>query len=391
MKPSDTLLYRNRPMAADYSRERLAAAGDPARLDAILQAELRERAASKLPLTLSCSEFRFPTALSAEQATGDHLAALHAALVEPESTVLDMTCGLGIDAFHIARRALSVTAIDIDSRCAEAVNMNARALGLDNVEGVCADSTEWLRLTDRKFDVIFIDPARRGRDGRRLFALADCSPNVVELLPLLRQRAARVIIKASPMLDISRMRAELGVDADIIVYGESNECKELTAVIPGAGLTRVIDGERPEFSFLPENETSAEIRFAEPEEGQWLHEPSSAMLKSGAFRLMSERFGLSALAPDTHLYVGNSPAESFPGEIRPIVKAVEWSKRAGRYIGCDAADIAVRNFVMSAEELRMRLGIKRGGDGNVRIIGVRSRLRKLLLLLGAPRRTAEVL
>lgn len=163
MKPSDTLLYRNRPMAADYSRERLAAAGDPARLDAILQAELRERAASKLPLTLSCSEFRFPTALSAEQATGDHLAALHAALVEPESTVLDMTCGLGIDAFHIARRALSVTAIDIDSRCAEAVNMNARALGLDNVEGVCADSTEWLRLTDRKFDVIL--SIRRGADA----------------------------------------------------------------------------------------------------------------------------------------------------------------------------------------------------------------------------------
>lgn len=371
-------------MAADYNRERLAAAGDPARLDAILQAELRERAASKLPLTLSCSEFRFPTALSAEQATGDHLAALHADLVEPGSSVLDMTCGLGIDAFHIARRASSVTAIDIDSRCAEAVNMNARALGLDNVEGICADSTEWLRMTDRKFDVIFIDPARRGRDGRRLFALADCSPNVVELLPLLRERAGRVIVKASPMLDISRMRAELGADADIIVYGESNECKELTAVIPGSGLTRVIDGESPEFSFSPENEAAAEICFAEPEAGQWLHEPSAAMLKSGAFRLMSERFGLSALAPDTHLYVGDAPSEGFPGEIRPIVKVVEWGKRAGRELGCDAADVAVRNFVMSAEELRKRLGIRRGGDGNVRIIGARSRSRKLLLLLGAP-------
>lgn len=151
-------------------RRILRAAGRPEELDKILQEECRQRASRKLAETLeACASFCFPTALSAEQCTSDALAEFHAGMIPEGSRVVDLTCGLAIDAFHIARRASEVTCMDIDPTVAAAAADNARALGLENVKALHADCLRWLEENKGQvFDVAFIDPARRADDGSRL-------------------------------------------------------------------------------------------------------------------------------------------------------------------------------------------------------------------------------
>lgn len=341
-----------------------------------MQEECRERCSSKLSETLKCKAFRFPTLLSAEQATSDALAALHADLIGRDDAVLDMTCGLGIDAFHIARVCKTVTAIDIDCSVAEAARHNVSALGLTNIEILCADSVEWLKLNDRHFDVIFIDPARRAADGGRIFALSQCHPDVVSILPLLRERASKVIIKASPMLDVSRTLSELGGDADIIIYGAFGECKELTAIIPGSGIISVGD-----FSFSIDQERRATVKFADINElNGFLYEPSASIMKAGSFKLLSERFKISKLDRNTHLYCADNLVDNFPGRRMKITAVYRMSNKSVRELSGIEADVAVRNFPMSAEALRKKLKIKRGGDGNIRLYGTTVSGEKMLIL-----------
>ncbi len=347
----------------DFDRLILAAAGNPEKIEQLTQAKLRHKYASKLPVTLRCEEFRFPDSLAAEQSTGDDIAEFHASLIEEGDTVLDMTCGLGIDAFHIARRASKVTACELKQHVASAASHNAAALGLANVTVVNTDSIEWLRNRTERFDVIFIDPARRSRTGGRVFALADCEPDVTAILPLLCQHAERVVIKASPMLDVSRTVDELGGDADILLIGSAGECKELVAVIPGSGQIKSVTIGHGEFTFTRAEENAAVVDFGLPAPGDFFYEPYPAVMKSGAMKLLAARFGLTKIAHDTHLYFGNRQTE-FPGKTYVIEAIVPFDKRGIKQVAAltaDGAEVAVRNFGgLKAEELRKRLNVKEG-------------------------------
>lgn len=356
----------------DFDKLRLAAHGDETRMHAILQMEMRWRHAAKLHDTLTCEGFEFPDSLSGEQATADDIAVIHTRFVGTSDSVLDMTCGLGIDAFHLARKASDVTACEIKPALAAAARRNAAALGLTNVEIVESDSVGWLESNDRFFDVIFIDPARRGTSGGRLYALADCQPDVTSILPLLRSRCGRLVVKASPMLDVSRTVADLGGDVDIVLAGTHSECKELLAVVPGSGrITAVTVGEA-DFGFTAAEECAACPRYAVPETAQCLYEPFPAVMKSGGVKLLAERFGLAKAAPDTHLYFGGE-CEGFPGNGYSVEAVLPFDKRGiklAKEIADGCAEVAVRNFGMTAEELRRRLGVKKEA-GPLRVYGLR--------------------
>ena len=374
----------------DFNRMILAAAGNSEKIEEITQAQLRHKHAAKLRRTLQCPGFRFPDQLAAEQATGDLLAGIHASLVGEGENVLDMTCGLGIDAFHIAGRAASVTACEVKPHVAEAARGNAAALGIGNLTVMNVDSARWLAESDRMFDTIFIDPARRDCSGGRLFALADCQPDVTALLPLLRSRCKRLVVKASPMLDVSRTVSELGGEADVMLLGTRGECKELVAIVPGEGCVRAVTVESEEapaieFSFTREEERSAaEPHYGVPAEGQILFEPFPAVMKSGGVRLLALRFGLEKIAPDTHLYFG-SEATGFPGKAYRIELTAPFDKRGIRAMAEAArggAEVAVRNMGgITAEELRRRLKIKENSD--MRVYGVRDAAGKRHLILAS--------
>lgn len=357
---------------ADTSALRLRHAGDRQKNEAILQIECRRKAASKLSDTLKCRNFIFPTALSAEQCTSDILAEFHSTLVKGHK-VLDMTCGLCIDAFHIASKGIKVTATDINPEIAEAAVINAKALGLTTVDALCADCTQWLARHDCVFDTIFIDPARRGEGGKRIFALSDCEPDVIALLPLLKQRCRRLIVKASPMLDISSVRHSFGNHSPhIYILGTPTECKELVAVIDfdsekvcANEITAVTLSHNTQnsFSFTPDEEASYDARYMNAAPGMILYEPYPAAMKSGAFNTMCHRFDTGKLHSNTHFYVSNSIQPGFPGSAMKIIEVMPFGKAACRLVKdkYPVINVTARNFILSSADLAKRLKIKEGG------------------------------
>lgn len=321
-------------------------------LDKILQQQCRRKAAKKLAATLlSAPTFRFPTELSAEQCTSDDLAEFHASLIPRGSNILDLTAGLGIDAFHMARRAVRVVAIERNPDVAAAIGPNATALGLGNVAGICADSTEWLCGCNERFDVAFIDPSRRAADGSRLYSLGLCEPNVLDLLDSIERIAPRLIIKASPMLDINRTIGELRNVASVYAVGTRSECKELLIDIDFArpGMEARIYGVTIGFP-------TVELKRAEPvyadtlEVGDIIGEPWPAVMK---IRPNGQWSG--QLHPSTLLF--RNPGEDFPGTRYRLMRIEDFSSSNVRRLAREkiSASVATRNFPLTADLLRQKL------------------------------------
>jgi hypothetical protein len=358
--------------SADPSRLRLKYGA--ARAFEILQIECRRRHGAKIASTLAENpHFIFPTALSGEQSTSDRLARFHASLIKPESRVADLTSGLGIDAMAVARHS-SVTAVELNPIVADALRYNSSAL--NKFEVVNADCRDFIRDAAARgdyFDYIFIDPARRRADGSRIFALSECQPSVVDMLPTLRKICKTLIIKASPMLDIAHTLVELPDAAQLIALGTTTECKELDiicdfdaqplslSIIKAVTLTQ---DSLSEFSFTRDEEQAAEATYGLPEVGQLIFDPYPAVMKAGAMKLLSQRFGLSKLAPNTHLWYGSSRVEDFPGHAYQIVEVLPYaSKNIKRYASrYPRVGVTVRNFDIAADVLRAKLGVKDGPD-----------------------------
>ena len=341
---------------------------------AIMQIECRKKASKKLYYTLQSPNFIFPTNLSAEQCTSDELAEFHATLINEGETILDMTAGLGIDAFHLAQKAKHVTAIDINEDVAQALSINAMALNIDNFTAINADSVDYLKNSSEHFDTIFIDPARRGDGGKRLFALADCQPNVVELLDIIKQHCDKLIVKASPMLDATQVLRELPNCSDLYAIGTRQECKELVAVIDfknpkDSPTLHCITGGN-EFSYTQTIESNSIAKYGNITEEMFLYEPYPAVMKMQPIKTLSGRFNAIKLHQNTHIYVSTKIITDFPGDCYKINKIYPFSSRIIKDVAKDypRANIAVRNFIMSADELRKRLKIK--DDSKYRLYGV---------------------
>lgn len=364
----------------DTTRLRLATRkNDGMSMDfAILQIECRRKAAKKLAKTLQNPRFIFPTTLSAEQCTSDRLAEFHVSLIHAGDQLLDMTSGLGIDVFHLSSKASSVTAIDIVPEIAEALAINATTLKCDNVTAINADSCEYLRNSDAHYDVIFIDPARRGDGGKRLYALSDCHPNVIELLETIRKRCNRLIIKASPMIDVSQTIKDLPYITDLYAIGTRQECKELVAVvdfnnqpsIPNLHCVTLHSDRETTFSFTQEEENEATANYCLPQEGDFIYEPYPAVMKMQPMKLITQNTNTHKIHPNTHLYISRTEIEDFPGERYKIERIYEFSSKRLKEIAKNypKASVAVKNFILTAEELRRRLKVKESDI--YRLIGV---------------------
>lgn len=353
----------------DVFRLRLAVHGNAALEDACTQIECRRKTAKKLPQTLAAARFYFPNTLSAEQSTSDALAEFHASLVEPDSHVLDITAGLGIDAMHLSHRAASVDACDINPSLTAALDFNCRQARIENVKGLNCDSVEFIKACNADcYDVVFIDPARRASSGGRLYALADCVPDVVSALPDIMRVSPRLIVKASPMLDLSRVNEELTGVSHLIAAGTTAECKEVIAVCErtetSIPLISAFTAGYGQFSFTRTEESLAIPVYDTPKVGSLLLEPYPAVMKAAPFRLLSERFGIYKISVSTHLYLSPKVIADFPGKCYRIIDVFVFDKKGVKAIASayPSLNIAVRNFPLSAEKLQAKLKIKTGGD-----------------------------
>lgn len=382
----------------DPMRLRLSAARYPYPWvgEGINQIERRGRGAKKIPQALSYAAFYIPTDLSVEQSTSEALAAYHASLINDGDRVVDLTAGLGIDVLAMARRAKSVVAIERDPAVAEALRHNASVMGINNVTVVCADCTKWVKECGEHFDVCFIDPARRGKHGERIYSVADCRPNVVAMLDDLHRIAPRLIAKLSPMLDISDTACQFGCATHIIALGTTTECKELVAEcalgaveVPDLRVEAVTvrDGkEATAFTFTLADEANAVAEYAMPTVGQYLYIPYPAVMKVGATKLICSRYGVSKPSANTHLYYGSEVIDGFPGERYDIVDVLPYSssviKRLSKRV--PRAMVSVRNMGITADALRHKLKISDGGD--MRIIGFSAADSSRHLIISAQKR-----
>lgn len=377
----NTWLWIDAHITDNPDKLRLKYASDPTLNDAVNQIDCRQRTASKLAVTLTNKRFRFPSTISAEQCTGDAIASIHAEMITIGSKVLDMTCGLGIDTFHIATGAAHVTACEINAEYAEVAEYNARTTGLENVKILNTDSVEYLRsLPDDSYDCIFIDPARRGEHGERVFAIDRCTPDVTSILPKMLSVAPTVIIKASPMLDVSHTIASLTNVAKVTAIGTDRECKELVIecrrnhteqpilsamTIPG----NVTANETTTIEFTQEDENNAMPETAPPVAGGWIYEPYAPVLKIAPFRYLCEKFGATKLDVNTHLYTAATPLPGFPGREMRITEVLDMNKRNMRDLSkrYPCIDVTTRNLPIKAAELTARLKVK--PSGRLRLFG----------------------
>lgn len=334
---------------------------------AATQIEGRRLAATKLPTWAATDGLVYPVRLSMEQCSSETTARYKASLVEGDR-LADLTGGFGIDCSYMSARFEHTTYIERNEELCRIARHNFAMLGLD-IQVVHGDSAEVLASLPHQ-DWIFVDPARRDGAGNKVVALSDCEPDVCLLESTLLDKASRVMVKCSPMLDISLAIAQLRSVSEVHVVSVGNECKELLFVLGGDISDKVeiravnFQGEHVQtFAYMLDEEQEAACPYtATP--GRYLYEPNSSLMKAGCFRLPAVRYGLRKLHRNTHLYTSDTLVADFPGRVFEIKNIDGFGKNELKRLSSEVkkANIAVRNFPERPEALRRRLKMGDGGD-----------------------------
>lgn len=347
---------------------------------AITQIECRKKCRKKLAGFLLNPRFLFPNEVSSEQASNEAVARFHAGLIEDCGSLLDMTSGLGIDVITMSRSARNVASCEIDKQKAMALKWNASILSAENITVLNVDSVEWLRDNDSVFDVIFIDPARRGDQNARLYNLHDCQPDILSLLPLLRKRCDRLFIKASPLLDISQTILDFQELKSIKAISVNGECKELLVEVSryydNKILFEAIDLSNDSqiisrFSFhskeghdFIQKKGYSSIKYASSEdlkEACFIYEPNASVMKLAPWEEISVDYpSLKKLDKSSHLFISESPVSGFPGRILRIDKLL--TKKDMKSIKGGRFNVVARNYPAEAQELRKKYSLKEGKE-----------------------------
>ena len=321
------------------------------------QVEGRERTAEKLPTFAAIEDWWYPVRLSCEQCSSELTARYKASLVSGE-TMVDLTGGYGVDTYFLSN---SFSSIEYVEQNAELCRIAAHNFA-DKPIAIHHTSAEEFLASAGEYDLIFLDPARRDSHGGKVFRLEDCTPNVVDLLPTLLAHGKRVMIKLSPMLDLTQAVKELSAFStqwSVYVVAIKNEVKELLLLSGGSGRITAIDLAKKEqvFVFSKEEEQKAQsaIGHLPLEIGNYLYEPNAAILKAGAYKLVAERFRLHKLDINTHLYASDTLVPDFPGRIWKIVEKQDLKQ----------ANVLVRNYPLTPEQLKKKLHLLDGGTAYV--------------------------
>lgn len=328
--------------------------------------EGRRKIRDKVPAWHAHPGLDYPTTLSLEQCSSEETARYKQAFVPEGGRVADLTGGLGVDSWALSAPAGEMHYCERNPELCAAARHNFAILGADI--GVHeGDGLQWLRQAEGRFDLIYLDPARRDKTARRVYDIADCEPDLLVVRDLLLERSGRVLAKISPMADIHRTLEQLPQTRELHVVGVRGEVKELLLVLePGfpAEETRIVAADGPlRFAFRPSEETEAEVRYASSV-GRYLLQPAKVLRKAGAFRLLSERFGIDKLDPSTQLYTSDTLADGFPGRTFEVEEILPWNKSSLRELGrrYDRLEMTALNFPLSTEALRARSGIADGGS-----------------------------
>lgn len=345
----------------------------------VQQIKGKKTAQRKFPFLLK-DNLVFPPNLNLEQASSQSTAEYKAQTLKGNS-FLDLTSGFGIDAYFLSQNFEEVTLVEQNpelikivehnwitlNRKANFINQNLENF-LETLREPQTDNGNFRQpQTDsfRKFDIVYLDPARRDQNNKKKFLLEDLSPNLLEIEGKLNSISDRIIVKLSPLIDISYLVSELQNINEIKIIAIRNEVKELVLMIENK-LSTVnqqpttiscvnLESDEPEFSFYINEEKNATSEFSETQ--NYLYIPNNSILKAGAFNIISQKFGLKKLHPNTHFYTSENKIENFPGRILQVEKIDGKDLKKN-----DQFNIISKNYPLKPDDIKKKYKLKDGGN-----------------------------
>lgn len=327
----------------------------------VQQIEGKRKAKEKLPTWFKTNAIYYPPKINLEQTSSETTARYKSKLVSGKS-LADLTGGLGIDSYYFSKEIKEVFHFETNKTLSEIARHNFSQLKV-NINCIHQDGIEAIK--NKTFDCIYIDPSRRSDVKGKVFLLSDCEPDVVKNLDYFLERCSILLIKTSPMLDISAGLKELHSVCEIHIVAVENEVKELLWLIKKVNssniLIKTINISKNNLkTFETEFVFEETISFSSPK--KYLYEPNAAIMKSGMFQALAERFQVKKLAVNTHLFTSDALVE-FPGRKFEIEKILPYKKKGLiEFVQGIKANVTTRNFPETVDSLKKRWKISDGGD-----------------------------
>ena len=331
----------------------------------VQQIKGRKVAEKKFPF-LNQENIIFPPNLNLEQASSQDTADFKKQLFKGRKFI-DLTCGFGIDAYFLSQNFEEITLIEQNTELLDIVKHNWEVLGR-KANFINQKLEDFLKNNKEKFDFIYLDPARRDNHNRKVFLLEDLSPNIIEIQEQLSDISTEILIKLSPLIDIQHLVSSLQNIYKIWIIAVKNDVKEVLVYLkktenqPDISCINLQSSE-PEFHFNLDDEKHCQSELSFPK--KYIYIPNNSVLKSGAFNLVSEKFGLRKLHQNTHIYTSEEKIEHFPGRIFETEEINSKAIKKGEQF-----NIITKNFPLKPEEIKKKYKIKDGG--NQYLIAVKS-------------------
>ena len=316
----------------------------------------------------------FPPQLNLEQSSSDKTAEYKSNLLKGKKFV-DLTSGFGIDAYFLSKNFDNITLVERNTDLLKIVENNWEILGR-KARFMNQELEDFLQNNQEQFDVVYLDPARRDEQKKKVFLLEDLSPNILEIQEQLLSISEKVIIKLSPLIDLKYLVSVLKNVFQIDIIAVKNDVKEVVIYLSKKESSKIIcncvnleSGENS-FQYHFGEEENAISDFGEPE--KYIYIPNNAVLKAGIFNLIGERFRLEKLHPNTHIYTSNKKNNDFPGRILNMeVVDSKFIKKKEQY------NIISKNYPLKPEEIRKKYQLKDGGEAY--LIFTQSKKGKIIL------------
>lgn len=330
----------------------------------ITQVVNKKKSEKKLPTWFKNQNIIYPEKMNLEQTSSEVTAKYKSSIISGDS-IIDITGGFGVDCFYFAKKFKNVVHCELNTNLSTIVNSNYQQLKISNIATYSGDGIEYLKSRNKKFDCIYIDPSRRDLSKNKVFLLKDCLPNVPKNLELLFSKTKNILIKNSPILDISQTIKKLKFVKEIHIVAVDNEVKELLFLLEKS-YTKTIEiktinlrkNKTQLFDFQYKKQKKS--NYSEPK--KYLYEPNSAILKSGGFHEISNHFNLEKLHPHSHLYTSDKQVK-FPGRTFLVDHICNYNKKEiKKYLKENKANITTRNFPETVAKIRKKTKIKEGGS-----------------------------
>lgn len=337
----------------------------------------RQKSVGKLDSWFGSKKLIFPPPLSIEQASSQSTSKYKEGIFKGKRLV-DLTGGTGIDCLSLSHNFSETIYVEQDKKLCEVFEHNSSELG-HSIQILNKTAEDFLANFEGEA-TFFIDPARRDLSKKKVFKLEDCSPNLIELVPLLKYKADTVLVKLSPLLDLTKTLDEISNVKEVHIVSVKNDCKELLLLLdfdfnhePTIHAINLESNHEP-LIFKRNKEQNLKATYSEV--AQYLYEPNASILKAGAFKTVAQKYGVQKISSNTHLYTSQNLITNFPGKTFEI-KARDAKKQIKNHQS--TINVLTRNYPLKAPELKKRFGLKDGGDDF--LIGFRDQKNKSNLVI----------